>query len=193
MKKILILIAGLIVCLGLFTGCNEETPVLPDTPEAIEDVRDAALEEIQTFVTDNEGVLADSLTTLISAGLGDQTTESSEYLAMQQTLASFVEENKAGDLFILVKNEEGVYQKTISSEENSVWLEEYDLTSRIAEEVEAGLLSSAKCGHDNLWPVYAPLYNSAGEIAGIAVLEVPFDFTDYPEWDKNSESWHGIE
>lgn len=193
MKRLLILISCLLLGMCIFTGCMEDAPVLPDTPDAIEDIRDDAMADIQTFVTNNEATLPDRLTTLISYSYGDQTQTTSEYVAIQQILSTFAAENQAERLFIIVKNEDGNYQKTVSSEESSTWLEDYSLPARIAEEVEAGLISSAKSGHDNLWPVYAPMYNSAGEISAVAVLEVPCDLTEYPEWDRDSESWHGIQ
>lgn len=197
--KILCLALTLAVSVSLLAGCGtpvekEQAKSLPKVPEAIEDMRDDAMELTQKFVQDNEGQFAERIANLVTLNPSSIDESNYEYTAIADSLKEFTDSTDAEEVFIFVKNEDGTFHKTVSTEKKSEWLEEITFTEATQDCLDGALITSAKSGYDGKWPIYAPMYNTAGEVAAYACVEYKFDeLSDYPEWDRNNEKWHGIE
>ncbi len=197
--KILCLVLALVISAAMFTGCSkdkEKEPAkdLPKVPEALEEARDDAMTLASVFVHDNEGEWADRTSYLIQLNPNSIEETNYEYTQLLQTLTEFKEENAdIENLYILFKDDDGIYHRALTTEKKGDWMKEEELSADIKESLKSGLITSAKSGHDNIWPVYAPLYGTEGQIKCYLGLEYSFDLKDYPEWDKDSEKWHGIE
>lgn len=187
------------------TACGDNSQDTKDTttatpPEAVCEVRDNAMDYVRQYAQALEGSWTDRLEILISQNLGENTMDSQEYTALKTTLDGYRTECGATYMYVLVPDAESNYYITIDgSDDPDTWGESYGNEIQFTEAYEAGLVASARSGWQDddgkwCWSVFAPLYNTNGNIIGILGIDYPAPvLADYPEWDRDSESWNGIE
>ncbi len=184
------------------TGKTETKEAAKDytLPEAVADVRDQAMDYVQDYAKKLEGSWCDRLETLISQNLGEATMDSSEYTALSATLSGYMKECGATYMYALAPDSEGSYYITVDgSEDPDTWGTSYGSEVQFKEAYEAGLVASARSGWQDgdgkwCWSVFSPLYNSNGNIVAILGIDYPAPvLSDYPEWDRDSGSWNGLE
>ena len=199
---LLCLAAVMLVFAGCSTGKTETKEPAKDytLPEAVADVRDQAMDYVQDYAKKLEGSWCDRLETLISRNLGEATMNSSEYAALSATLSGYIKECGATYMYALVPDSEGSYYITVDgSEDPDTWGTSYGSEVQFKEAYEAGLVASARSGWQDgdgkwCWSVFSPLYNSNGNIIAILGIDYPAPvLSEYPEWDRDSESWNGLE
>ncbi len=192
----------------IFAGCSsasqkteqQETATDYTLPEAVADVRDQAMDYVQDYAKQLEGAWTDRLEVLMSQNLGEATMNSTEYTALCATLTGYMKECGATYMYALVPDSDGNYCITVDgSEDPDSWGTDCGSEVQFKEAYEAGLVASARSGWQDgedswCWSVFSPLYNSNGNIVAILGIDYPAPvLSDYPEWDRDSNSWNGLE
>ena len=202
----------IVLCLAAmmlaFAGCGQgNSSSKPDSsskdyplPEAVAELRDQSMDYVRDYAKKLEGGWSDRLELLISQNLGEASMNSAEYTALKSTLDSYRAECGATYMYALVPDSEGNYYITIDgSEEPDKWGTDYGSEVQFKEAYEAGLVASARSGWQDgegkwCWSVFSPLYNSNGNIIAILGIDYPAPvLADYPEWDRDSDSWNGLD
>ena len=203
--KLAALLATLAIAVFCFAGCGqEETPeasvTVADTPEAVCEVRDLAMGYVEKYAKELEGEWVDRHDALVAEDLGEATMESDEYAALKEVLDGYRLDCGATYMYALVPNADGDFCITVDgSEEPDTWMENYGFEVQFGEAYDSGLVASARSGWQDgedawCWSVFAPLYNSEGTITAIIGIDYPAPvLADYPEWDRDSDSWNGLE
>ncbi len=207
-KLKLSVILCLTVVLLAFAGCGstgqetkqKEASADYTLPEAVADIRDQAMDYVQDYAKKLEGGWTDRLEVLMSQNLGEATMNSAEYTALCATLTGYMNECGATYMYALVPDSEGNYYITVDGSEGpDAWGTDCGSEVQFKEAYEAGLVASARSGWQDgegkwCWSVFSPLYNSSGNIVAILGIDYPAPvLSDYPEWDRDSGSWNGLE
>ena len=202
--KWLILVLALVLVLSVFAACKgdgeegSDPPKDLTVPEDIQTVMDEAVNLAANYALELDGEYGDQYVTWLGSSLGK---EHEIYGDLKATLDQFRLESGAYYVYLLsdVDPDDNYFELTVdSSQEKDAWMTQYAMEGEF-EAAQNGMpaASMSAWGNKNdpenpLWTGYAPVHDSNGDVVAILAVDIAAPIvTEYPEWNRDSDSWNG--
>lgn len=194
----------LVFALFTFAGCGGDTDTeVPEvTPEEIPDMVQLIMDSVTGIAADYasqlNGEWADEYAALLESGQG---TDHPEFADLKATLDQFRIESGAYYVYVLtdMDPDDDFFEITVDgSEDPDDWMYQYEVEGQffVAQEGEpcAALSAWDDDVDDPVWSAFAPIYDSDDNVVGILGVDYPAPaILDYPEWNRDSDVWNGME
>ena len=181
-----------------------------DVPEAVMAKVDEVKGIVEKAAADLTPEFGDQYKALIESGEGDKYAD---YAAMKEQLDKIREDTGSTYVYTLSPGKDGVPSLDgetgegahfligiDGSEDPDPWGEDYEWEIQF-EEAWNGQTAAARSawadsddGKELCWSAFAPIKDSDGNVVCILGVDYPAnEILDYPEWNRDSDSWNKIE
>lgn len=206
-SKWLMVLLVLALALFAFAGCGgnggEEEPIdiedeTPEIPAEVQAVMDHVTSLAANYALQLDGEWADEYVALLESGQG---WDYPGYEDLKATLDQFRIESGAYYVYILtdMDPDDDYFEITVDgSEEPDDWMYQYEIEGQflVAQNGEpcAALSAWDNDVDDPVWSAFAPVHDSEGNVVGILGVDYPApEILDFPEWNRDSDEWNGME
>lgn len=174
----------------------ESDPV--EVPGEVQAIMDKTTGLAANYALQLDGEWADLYAECLESGEG---RDFDGYADLKATLDQMRLECGAYYVYILTDMDENddYFEITVDgSEEPDDWMVQYETEGQflVAQNGEPCPALSAWDNDvdDPVWSAFAPVYDSDGNLVGIFGVDYPApEILDFPEWNRDSEEWNGLE
>lgn len=214
LPRLIVVFLTLSFALFCFVGCgSDKTEPDPapaadaEIPKEVQAVKDKVLDIAEKNAKTLDGKWGDQHVALMKS---EQARDYKNYDSMLTTLKDIQKESGAYYVYALVpttddKGNPMVDDKPFlitvdASEDPDDWSEAYDWEIQFKEAYEGAPAAARSAwadddeGKDLCWSAFSPIHDSDGNIVAILGVDFPSpEILDFPEWNRDSDQWNGIE
>lgn len=205
--KLLVTFLTLLLVLAMFglAGCGQKQTAEESMPPEVREVRDNVVTIAEEYALTLDGKWGDEHAAMMKSG---KARDYDGYDKLLKTLKDMQEECGAYYVYTLVPTMDDDGQPLIekdpflvavdASEDPDDWGTAYDWEIQFKEAYE-GAPAAARSAWDNgaeelAWSAFAPIHDSKGNVVAILGIDYPAqEILDFPEWNRDSDSWNGFE
>lgn len=205
-----ILLLVLLLVLTCFSACGNDTdqqdqqePNVPTetvVPDEVQAVKDHVTSLAAEYALKLDGDWGDQHAALMATA-DEESYDEALYNELKAVLDGYREE--CGAYYVYALYGEAPYDEAFNitidgSPEPDDWFTEYEFEIQFKEAAEgepAAARSAWDDSEDDLcWSAFAPVHDSEGNVVAILGIDYPApEILDFPEWNRDSEEWNGIE